>query len=270
MNEPLREVLDFAVEVAWRAGRVTLAHFQTGIAAEAKPDATPVTMADREAELLARDLIEARFPQDGIVGEEFGETRTGERRRWIIDPIDGTRSFVRGVPLYGVLLALEDEGESVLGVLHFPALAETVYAARGVGCWWNGRRARVSDVARLEDAVILTTDVERLDARGQRAAWDELRSRANITRTWGDCYGHALVATGRAEAMLDPLLAPWDAAALHPVVQEAGGVFTDWNGRATHLGGHGVATNAALAEAVRGALTEPGSWTTKPGSEGGS
>lgn len=251
MSEPLRDLLDFAVEVAWRAGRITLAHYQTGVAVETKADASPVTIADREAERLARDLIEARFPEDGIVGEEFGETRPGGWRRWILDPIDGTRSFVRGVPLYGVLIALEDRGEAVLGVLHFPVLAETVYAARGVGCWWNGRRARVSDIARLEDAVVLTTDAERFEAQGRSGGWDRLRRGAQIARTWGDCYGHALVATGRAEAMVDPVLAPWDAAALQPVVEEAGGVFTDWNGRATHLGGQGVSTNGALAGDVR-------------------
>ena len=255
-GEPLRNLLEFAVEVAWRAGRVTLAHFQTGIAAEAKADASPVTVADREAERLARELIEARFPQDGILGEEFGATRPDAARRWILDPIDGTRSFVRGVPLYGVMLALEEGGDAVLGVLHFPALGETVYAARGEGCWWDGRRARVSAVDRLEDAVVLTTDVENIEARGFGAGWERLRRRVSFVRTWGDCYGHALVATGRAEAMLDPILSPWDAAALRPIVEEAGGVYTDWTGNPTHLGESGVSTNAALSAEVRRLLRE--------------
>jgi len=255
-GEPLRNLLEFAVEVAWRAGRVTLAHFQTGIAAEAKADASPVTVADREAERLARELIEARFPQDGILGEEFGATRPDAARRWILDPIDGTRSFVRGVPFYGVMLALEEGGEAVLGVLHFPALGETVYAARGEGCWWDGRRARVSAVDRLEDAVVLTTDVENIEARGFGAGWERLRRRVSFVRTWGDCYGHALVATGRAEAMLDPILSPWDAAALRPIVEEAGGVYTDWTGNPTHLGESGVSTNAALSAEVRRLLRE--------------
>ena len=144
-REPYRNLLEFAVEVAWRAGRITLAHYQTGIAAETKPDTSPVTIADRAAEQRARELIETRFPHDGIVGEEFGVVRGDAERRWIIDPIDGTRTFVRGVPFFGCLLALEEEGEAVLGVMYFPALEETVYAARGEGCWWNGRRALVSD-----------------------------------------------------------------------------------------------------------------------------
>lgn len=251
MKPTMRELLDFAVEVAWRAGQVTLAHYQTGVGIEAKPDASPVTVADRESERLARALIEDRFPDDGILGEEFGEVRPDAERRWILDPIDGTRSFVHGVPFYGVLLALEIAGVAEIGVLHFPALDETVYAARGLGCWWNGRRARVSDTARIEDALVLTTDVELLDAHGRREGWERLRERASLTRTWGDCYGYALVATGRAEAMLDPIMSAWDSAALKPVIEEAGGVFTDWNGNPTHLGGHAIATNAALAEEVR-------------------
>lgn len=250
-----RDLLDFAVEVAWRAGRVTLAGYQTGIVAEAKADDSPVTRADRDAERIARELIEARFPHDGIVGEEEGAVRPGADRRWILDPIDGTRSFIRGVPLYGVLLALEEEGDAVLGVIHFPALDETVYAARGLGCWWNGRRALVSDTNTLGDAFVLTTDVENVYATGRAAGWDALRSRIGGWRTWGDCYGYALVATGRADAMLDPLMSIWDAAALAPIIEEAGGVFTDWDGRPGHTGSSVVATNAALARDVRGILS---------------
>lgn len=250
-GEPLRDLLEFAVEVAWRAGRVTLAHYQTGIVADTKADLSPVTVADREAERLARDMIAARFPEDGVLGEEFGETRPGARRRWILDPIDGTKSFVAGVPLYGVLIAVEEGDEAVIGVAHFPALGETVYAARGEGCWWDGRRASVSRVDRLEDAVLLTTDVENITSCGRDAGYDRLRHRVRFVRTWGDCYGHVLVATGRAEIMLDPVLAPWDAAPLAPIILEAGGSFSDWAGNATHRGGSGVSTNAALAAEVR-------------------
>ncbi|HEU5209326.1 MAG TPA: histidinol-phosphatase [Longimicrobiales bacterium] len=250
-----RDLLDFAVEVAWRAGRVTLAGYQTGIAAETKADDSPVTRADRDAERLARELIASRFPHDGIVGEEEGETRPGADRRWILDPIDGTRSYIRGVPLYGVLLALEEEGEAVLGVIHFPALDETVYAARGLGCWWNGRRALVSDTHTLEQAFVLTTDAENVYDANRGAGWDALRARVGGWRTWGDCYGYALVATGRADAMLDPMLSIWDAAALVPVVEEAGGVFTDWDGRPGHTGSSAIATNAALARDIRTILS---------------
>lgn len=250
-REETRDLLDFAVDIAWRAGRATLAYYQTGIAAELKSDATPVTPADCAAERVMRELIERHYPDDGILGEEEGATRTGAARRWILDPIDGTRTFIRGVPFFGVLVALEADEETVLGVMHFPALSETVYAARGLGCWWNGRRAVVSDVRKLEHALVLTTDVEEITRCRDSRDWDELRARASLCRTWGDCYGYALVATGRAEAMLDPVLAIWDTAPLAPIIEEAGGVFTDWNGVSSHLCGSAVATNAALAHQVR-------------------
>lgn len=254
--ESLRDLLEFGVEVAWRSGRATLAHFQTSAVAETKPDDSPVTLADREAERIARELIEARFPHDGILGEELGVLRPEARRRWVIDPIDGTRSYVRGVALYGVLLALEDEGEAVLGVIHLPALGETVYAARGEGCWCDGRRALVSGVTELGRALILTSDAETIETQGRAAGWNRLRGRAGTCRTWGDCYGYALVATGRAEAMLDPVVSLWDTAPMAPIIEEAGGVLTDWGGSSTYKGGSLVATNAALAREIRDLLTE--------------
>lgn len=254
MSTSISSLLEFAVETAWQAGRVTLRYFQTGVAPETKEDESPVTIADRESELLVRERVTRYFPGDGLLGEEFGEINPGAERRWIVDPIDGTRSFVHGVPLYGVLLALEDRGEAVIGVLHFPALGETVWAARGEGCWFNGMRARVSATDRIEKALVCASDIDLFDAEGRREAWDRLRHRVEITRTWGDCYGYALVATGRAEAMLDPVLSPWDSAAIKPVIEEAGGVFTDWTGAANHLGGNVIATNAALAEEIRSTL----------------
>ncbi len=249
-RDSLATQLEFAVETAWRAGRATLAHFQTGVATETKPDQSPVTIADRAAEALCRELIGARYPRDGILGEELGETRPGGRRRWIVDPIDGTRSFVHGVPLYSVLLALEEEGEPVLGVIHLPALNETVWAARGEGCWWNGRRALVSQVDRLEDACVCCSG-DLVEDEQKTTGWRVLAARAGTARTWGDAYGYTLVATGRAEAMVDPVVHPWDTAPLRPIIEEAGGVFTDWTGAATHLGGDSIATNAALARPVR-------------------
>lgn len=256
MREALRAELDFAVATAWQAGRATLAHYQTGIAATLKDDDSPVTAADHAAEEIARRLIESRFPTDAILGEEAGETRPDASRRWILDPIDGTRTFVRGVPLYGVLIALEVEAQAVLGVMHFPALNETVYAARGLGCWWDGRPARVAPTRQLADALVLTTDVENIERTGRRDGWDRLRARAGTCRTWGDCYGYALVATGRAEAMLDPIVSLWDTAALEPIITEAGGTFTDWDGAAGHDVGSAVATNAALSDEIRSVLRD--------------
>ena len=257
-REPFKNLLEFAiaVEVAWRAGRAALAHYQTGIAAEAKPDLSPVTLADRNAEQIARELIASKFPGDGIIGEEYGAIRPDATRQWILDPIDGTRTFVRGVPLFGSLLALQEDGEPVLGVMYFPAMEESVYAALGEGCWWNGRRALVSDEVQLDRALVLTTDIENIEKAGFTAGWNRVRSHAGLVRTWGDCYGHALVATGRAEAMFDPFMSIWDAAALRPIIEEAGGVFTDWRGNATHTGGSAVSTNTALAREIRTLLGE--------------
>jgi histidinol phosphatase-like enzyme (inositol monophosphatase family) len=242
--------LDFAVDAAWQAGQLTLAHFQTGVAVEQKADESPVTIADRGAEELLRRLIEGRFPGHAIVGEEYGETDRDSTYRWIIDPIDGTRSFIRGVPLYGVLIGLEISGENVLGVAHLPGLGEMVAAARGLGCRWNGRPARVSDVSRLDKALLVYTEPTTFAEYGWAAAWDRLQEATHTQRGWGDCYGHCLVATGRAEVMLDPILSVWDCAALLPILAEAGGTFTDWNGEATIYTGNGFGTNGVLFEQV--------------------
>jgi histidinol-phosphatase len=233
---------------------LTRPHFRTNVAVELKGDGSPVTAADRAAETAAREWIRARFPHDGILGEEFGVERPDAQRRWIMDPIDGTKSFVAGVPLWGTLIAVA-EGETVLaGAAYFPPVGELVAAAPGEGCWWNGARCRVSDVARLEDATVLTTD-ERCEGRlAREAGWRRVAARARVSRTWGDCFGYLLVATGRAEVMVDPVMSPWDSAALQPIIAEAGGRFTDWDGGDSAFAGSVVATNAALAEPVRALL----------------
>jgi histidinol phosphatase-like enzyme (inositol monophosphatase family) len=245
-NETLPNLLTFAQELAWQAGRSTLTYFNTGVVPDLKADQTPVTIADREAEQRMRTMIETRFPDHAILGEEYGETNAGAGHRWILDPIDGTKSFVQGVPFYGVLVSLERDGEPVLGVCYLPALDEMIAAAMGQGCTLNGRQARVSNVDQLKDAVLLCSDAESFAAYNRDAVFDQARSKAKFTRTWGDCYGHMLVATGRAEIMLDPILSVWDCAALLPIVHEAGGSFTSWHGEATIWGESGISTNAAL------------------------
>jgi histidinol phosphatase-like enzyme (inositol monophosphatase family) len=257
METNLRTLMEFALDAAWQAGKITLEYFQTSIVAEAKADASPVTIADRRAEERLRELIAARFPDHAVLGEEFGETApAGARYRWVLDPIDGTASFVRGVPLYGVMVALEEEGTPVVGVVNFPALNEVVYAARGEGCYWNGRRARVSSVSRLEDALVLATDVSAMPRYGRGGAYARLRDSSKMQRTWGDCYGHALVATGRAEVMLDPVMNIWDCAALAPILEEAGGTFTDWAGNRSHTAPEAMSTNGLLFERVLAACAE--------------
>jgi histidinol-phosphatase len=252
-------LLEAVAEVVRVAGDTALRHFRsTRLTVESKRDGTPVTVADRAAEQSAREWLTARFPDDGILGEELGEERPGARRRWVLDPIDGTKTFVRGVPLWGSLVAVH-EGERVLaGAIYCPAVGELVAAATGAGSWCNGSRCAVARVGDLADATILTTDVTFAGFPDRGAAWRELAERAAVGRTWGDCYGYLLVATGRAELMTDPELSPWDAAALLPVITEAGGVYTDWRGRVTVFERAGVvATNALLADEIRSHLGVP-------------
>jgi len=246
----LDELLDFALAIAREAGQLTLGYFRTGVPVERKADASPVTIADREAETLLRQRIEERFPDHTIIGEEFGVAGRGTTYRWLLDPIDGTHTFIRGVPLWGVMVGLEQEGEPVVGVVHFPALQETLWARRGGGAWWNGQAARVSNVNRLQDATLLITDAHAFSASSKQVVFEHLRARTDFERTWGDCYGHALVATGRAEIMLDPILNEWDACALLPVLEEAGGHFVTWEGKRDVRGGSGIATNGALFDEV--------------------
>ena len=244
-------------EVARVAGDIALRAYRTGLSVEIKSDGSPVTVADRAAESAAREWIGARFPADGILGEEHGEVRPDAARRWIIDPIDGTKSFVRGVPLWGTLIAV-CEGEHVLaGAVYLPAAdGELIAAGRGCGAWHGGVRCRVSDTARISDATVLTTDPLFAHRPDRRDAWERVSADAAVSRSWGDCYGYVLVATGRADVMVDAALAPWDAAALMPVIEEAGGVFTSWEGVPTAFGRSAVATNTALATAVRARLAK--------------
>lgn len=249
-------LLDAVQEVAHVAGEIAAHHFGTRLDVEMKHDGSPVTVADREAERAARAWIEQRFPEDGILGEEFGITRPEARRRWVLDPIDGTRTYMRGVPLYGSLVAVLDGEDVLAGAAYFPSLGELLAAAPGCGCWWNGTLAHVSAISSVTGAMVLTTD-ERFPHDGaRRRSWDRLADQAALSRSWGDCYGYLLVATGRAEAMVDGMLSPWDAAAFLPIIEEAGGVFTDWTGRRTIFGGNAIATNRALADTAR-ALLQP-------------
>ncbi len=249
----LQTTLNFAVELAWEAGEITLKYFQrnrSALVINRKADGSFITNADKETESFLRREIEKRFPADGILGEEAGERAGSSNRRWILDPIDGTFSFVHGVPLYGVLVGLEIAGEPALGVVSLPATNEIVYARRGGGCFWNSEQVKVSHTAKLDEALILSTDFGMCAQHGFGAACDELTKRAKTRRTWGDAYGHVLVATGRADVMLDPVMNVWDCAALAPIIIEAGGTFTDWIGRRTITGGNAISTNGVLFDEV--------------------
>ena len=250
------DLLSAVAEAARVAGRIALRYFKHNVAVEIKTDGSPVTAADREAERAVRDWLAARFPEDAILGEEFGAS-SGRNRRWFIDPIDGTKSFVRGVPLWGSMVAVAEGPRVLAGAIFCPAVDELVAAAEGEGCFLNGSRCQVSPCATLSEATILATS-EHFRANPERAArWSSLAARVDVARTWGDCYGYVQVATGRAELMVDDRLSPWDTAPLIPIIREAGGVFTDWRGGTGFDGGDAIASNAALAEVFRELLTSP-------------
>ena len=246
----LNELLEFAVALARGAGEISLKYFRKQPETSTKADGSYVTVADREAEAYLRRQIAERFPDDGVLGEEEGEHVGRSGRRWIVDPIDGTFAFVHGVPFYGVLIALEIEGESSVGVVNIPALNELVAAASGLGCFFNGESARVSNKASLAEALVLATDFHGCARYGFGRAAELLQTRAKTSRTWGDCYGYVLVATGRAEVMLDPVMNLWDCAPLLPIMEEAGGTFTDWRGERTINGGNSIATNGLVFNEV--------------------
>lgn len=252
-------LLEAVTDVARVAGDVALRFFKSGLTIDTKEDGSPVTIADRTAEREAREWIAARFPGDAVLGEEYGSSGDTRQRRWFIDPIDGTKTFVRGVPLWGTMIAVAEDDVVLAGAIYCPAVDELVSAAVGCGCWFNGARCAVSTVSTLEEATILVTDA-RFPYNPQRAArWQSLCTQVAVARTWGDCYGYVQVATGRAELMVDDRLNPWDAASLIPIIREAGGVYTDWRGGHGVDGGDGVASNARLSQSLRDALGVPGS-----------
>ncbi|HWB52998.1 MAG TPA: histidinol-phosphatase [Tepidisphaeraceae bacterium] len=254
---PLDELRAVAMDAAYVAGRRALAYFNTRIEVQRKADNTPVTRADRESEELIRQIVSKRYPSHAILGEEQGATPGDEAYRWIIDPIDGTKTFITGAPLWGVLIGVEVRGRPSVGVIYLPVLDEMVSAATGMGCTWNGRPAHVSEVDQLSEATLLTSSI--ISCQKRSNVFDTLASKCRLVRNWGDCYGYALVATGRAEIMVDPAMNPWDSAPMLPILEEAGGHFTNWAGEPTIWTKDAVATNGKLFEQVRQITSaEPG------------
>jgi histidinol phosphatase-like enzyme (inositol monophosphatase family) len=248
------DLVDLATDLARQAGALTLRWFgRHTVAADTKADGSPVTDADRAAEAFLRTEIERRFPDDAIVGEEHGSTAGRSGRTWIIDPIDGTRSFVRGVPLYSTLLALVDEHGPAVGVVVIPALDEWVAAGRGHGCWAGAHRCRVSSVDTVADACVTASSYDQPWLPGPVV--DRVTSSGATTRTWGDGYGYLLLATGRVEVMIDGPLRPWDVAPMLVVIPEAGGTITTWSGHTALRDAPWVASNGLLHDTAMAWLT---------------
>lgn len=226
----LSEMRAFMVELAQRSGDFIRPFFANPeLEVEIKSDDTPVTLADKGAEKLMRELIEARFPEHGIIGEEFGSVRTEAEWVWVLDPVDGTKSFASACPLFGTLISLEHRGQPVLGAIHQPVLNQLLLGD-GEQTTLNGRVVRCRTTKELGQATLLTSDPLNPARYQEGAAWQRLMEQARLVRTWGDCYGYLLLASGWVDVMTDPIMNPWDVSALIPVIRGAGGVITDWKG----------------------------------------
>ena len=250
MNPQWRNRYELAVQAARQAGQLALRYYDGEFVVEHKADLSPVTVADREAEQLLRKVLLGAFPTDGFLGEEFGDTPGSSGFRWIIDPIDGTRSFVRGIPLWATLVGLEYREEPIAGVAEVPALGHTYRALRGDGAYRNERRIHVSDIGELSQALVFYSSLSWFIKAGRREAFLELVRRTDRTRGYGDFYGFVLVAQGSGELMVEHGVHAWDVAAIQPIVEEAGGRFSNWSGQATIHSPDVLISNGKLHDAA--------------------
>ncbi|MCO6430785.1 MAG: histidinol-phosphatase [Deltaproteobacteria bacterium] len=247
----------FALELAAIARKTVLPYFATAeLKIEIKEDLSPVTIADRAAEEAMRSAINSRYREHGIVGEEFGSANEGAEYVWYLDPIDGTKSFVRGCPLFGSLIALCRNGEPIIGVIDHPAL-DMCCIGDGAQTLVNGREVKVSDHSDLKDCLLLTSDLTMVSRYQDISNFMSLIEQVQLFRTWGDCYGYTLVASGFADIMADPVMNPWDLLALIPVIEGAGGKITSWDGTEAKTAASIVAAPAALHSKVIDILNSP-------------
>lgn len=258
----IQELLNVAKRAASESQKVILSRFESNLAVEWKPDNTPVTIADKAAEEKLREIFSRETPGFGMVGEEFGCENLSAEYKWIVDPIDGTKSFIRGVPLFGTLIGLYRRNEPLLGIVNLPALGHMLYAGKGLGAFVDGEKVRVSTVGELKNGLALSGTVNTFDSTGFGESFERYRRSSSLYRGWGDCYGYFLVATGRAEVMVDPIVSLWDIAPFPTIFSEAGGVFALLNGERelflsdgtpshpVHEGYSALAANASVFDEV--------------------
>jgi histidinol-phosphatase len=246
LNPEWKARYEVAVEGAEDAGKLALSHFDCGVLVEWKADESPVTVADRQAETYLRQLIRKHFPNDSLLGEEHGEEVGSSGYRWIIDPIDGTRSFVRGIPLWGTLIGVEFQNELIAGVARVPPLGMTYRALRGDGAFRDNRRIHVSAIDDLSQAQLFYSGINWFQESGCIGSFLELAGATQRQRGFGDFYGFMLVAQGSGEIMVDHGVHAWDIAALKPIVEEAGGQFSTWSGRFDLYAADVIASNGKL------------------------
>lgn len=250
MNPEWKSRYELAVATAEQAGKLALQYFDHDVAVEWKQDHSPVTVADREAETLLRTTLLGKFPNDGFLGEEYGDKPGTSGYRWIVDPVDGTRSFVRGIPVWATLVGLEYQGEPIAGVVVIPAMGQTYRALRGDGAYRGERRIRVSDVATLAAATVFYTSLSWYKKAGRLDDIVQLLLQCQTSRGFGDFWGFVLVAQGSGELMVDYGVHIWDVAAIQPLIEEAGGKFSDWDGNVTIERPDVIVSNGKLHEEV--------------------
>jgi len=244
--------LEVAIAAAQASGEVARRYFRTGLTVELKGDRSPVTRADRECEQRIVEVLRGAFPDYGVLGEEFGEHAAGAaaRPKWIIDPIDGTKNFIRGIPYFATLIGLEEDGEITAGVIYAPAVDDLLYAQKGQGAFDRNGRVHVSSIPTLKQGMVLFGGLDIFRQHGYWAGFERLVRGSGRQRGFGDYFGHTFVARGQAEAMVELDLKPWDLAAIKIIVEEAGGRFTDFDGTATIYGGTAIASNGAVHDEI--------------------
>jgi histidinol-phosphatase len=258
MNPDCRARYESAIDIARQAGQLALRYFDTCLTVEWKSDQSPVTVADRETEEFLRKQLQEAFPGDGFLGEEYGDTPGTTGYRWILDPIDGTRSFVRGVPLWAVLVGLEYRGDLLAGIVDAAPLGHTYHALRGQGAYRNERRIHVSESTDLGRAMVFYSSLSWFLKAGREQAFLELVRRTERQRGFGDWYGFMLVAQGSGEIMIEHGVHAWDVAAIIPIIEEAGGRFSDWEGKVDIHRTDVMASNGKLHDEVLRILASDG------------
>lgn len=232
MNE-LESILNTATEIAENAAEIALSYFRQKILIEMKENMTPVTVADKKTEENIRSELSLAFPGFGICGEEFGEEGKEHELVWTVDPIDGTKSFIKGIPLFGTLIGLLQHGEPILGIMVLPALRETYTAAQGLGTYCNGHQLHVSNKTTLESSFVSIGDVDCFEASGHKKGLHRILDKAEFARGYTDCFGHSCVIRGGIDAMIDPVVSVWDIAPLACLIKEAGGEYFGFSGKQT-------------------------------------
>lgn len=249
-NKHLEKYLNFAVKLVKSSNGITLKYYQKKLKHTVKENNSPVTIADLKCENFIVERIRTRFPEHGILGEESGESGAGSEFKWIVDPVDGTKNFMRKYPFWGTLLALEYEGEVILGIISMPVLNDFVYAAKGMGCFYNNKKAKVSKVKTLKDSYLLHGGIDYISRENYKDNFLNLARTCYYSRGFGDCHGHSLIIKGKAEIMIDPHVAPYDVAPVKICVEEAGGVFTDLKGEKTIYSGNALVTNGNVHDSA--------------------